>query len=89
MDRLPSPIFLITGGPGVGKSATAATLMRRFRFGFHIPVDDLREWVVLGSRTRCRSSPKRPVASSGWREPPLRKWPQCTPMLALPWRSMT
>ena len=41
-------IFLITGTPGVGKSATADTLMRRFPFGLHIPVDDLREWVVSG-----------------------------------------
>ncbi len=42
------PIFLITGAPGAGKSATAAALMRRFPFGLHIPVDDLREWVVSG-----------------------------------------
>ena len=42
------PLFLITGAPGAGKSATAAALMRRFPFGLHIPVDDLREWVVSG-----------------------------------------
>ena len=42
------PLFLITGTPGSGKSATAAALMRRFPFGLHIPVDDLREWVVSG-----------------------------------------
>jgi hypothetical protein len=48
MDRVPSAIFLITGAPGAGKSAPAAALMRRFRFGLHIPVDDLREWVVSG-----------------------------------------
>lgn len=48
MDRAPLPIFLITGAPGVGKSITAVALMRRFRFGLHIPVDDLREWVVSG-----------------------------------------
>ena len=41
-------IFLITGAPGAGKSVTAAALMRRFPFGLHIPVDDLREWVVSG-----------------------------------------
>ena len=39
---------MITGTPGAGKSATAAALMRRFPFGLHIPVDDLREWVVSG-----------------------------------------
>ena len=42
------PLFLITGAPGAGKTATAAALMRRFPFGLHIPVDDLREWVVSG-----------------------------------------
>ena len=41
-------IVLITGTPGAGKSVTAAALMRRFPFGLHIPVDDLREWVVSG-----------------------------------------
>lgn len=41
-------VFLITGTPGSGKSSVARALMRRFRFGLHIPVDDLREWVVSG-----------------------------------------
>ena len=48
MTQLQSPLFLITGTPGVGKSVTAAALMRRFPFGLHIPVDELREWVVSG-----------------------------------------
>ena len=48
MTQMQSPLFLITGTPGVGKSVTAAALMRRFPFGLHIPVDDLREWVVSG-----------------------------------------
>jgi chloramphenicol 3-O-phosphotransferase len=42
------PIFLITGTPGAGKSSVAITLLRRFPFGLHVPVDDLREWVVSG-----------------------------------------
>ena len=42
------PLFLITGAPGAGKSVTAAALMQRFPFGLHIPVDELREWVVSG-----------------------------------------
>jgi protein tyrosine phosphatase (PTP) superfamily phosphohydrolase (DUF442 family) len=42
------PVFLITGTPGSGKSATAAALMLRFPFGLHIPMDDLREWVASG-----------------------------------------
>ena len=42
------PIFLITGAPGTGKTSVATALMRRFPYGLHIPVDDLREWVVSG-----------------------------------------
>jgi len=43
-----SPVFLVTGVPGSGKSSVARALVARFRFGFHVPVDDLREWVVAG-----------------------------------------
>jgi adenylylsulfate kinase-like enzyme len=41
-------IFLITGAPGTGKTSVATALMQHFPFGLHIPVDDLREWVVSG-----------------------------------------
>ncbi len=42
------PIFLLSGVPGAGKTSVAAALMRRFTSGLHIPIDDLREWVVSG-----------------------------------------
>jgi predicted ATPase len=41
-------IFLIVGAPGSGKTTLARALMQRFDRGIHIPVDDLREWVVSG-----------------------------------------
>jgi len=43
-----APIFLISGVPGAGKTSVAKALMKRFPFGMHIPVDDLRGWVVSG-----------------------------------------
>lgn len=42
------PILLLSGTPGAGKSSVAAAVLRRFTFGLHIPVDDLRELVVSG-----------------------------------------
>ena len=44
------PIFLIVGGPGVGKSTTSRALAATFPKGVHIPVDDLRDMVVSGFR---------------------------------------
>jgi len=43
-----SPIFLVTGAPAVGKSTFCRALMARFTRGIHVPIDDLREWVVAG-----------------------------------------
>ncbi len=42
------PIFLIVGGPGVGKSVTSRALAATFPRSLHIPVDDLRDMVVSG-----------------------------------------
>lgn len=41
-------VFLIAGGPAVGKSSTAAALARRFPRAVHVDVDRLREMVVSG-----------------------------------------
>lgn len=42
------PIFILTGTPGSGKTSVSQALMQEHKFGIHIPVDDLREWVVSG-----------------------------------------
>lgn len=42
------PIFIIAGVPGADKSSVATELVRRFDFDQHLPVDDLREFVVAG-----------------------------------------
>lgn len=42
------PIWLITGVPSSGKSSVASVLAQREPRGLHIPVDELREWVVSG-----------------------------------------
>jgi predicted kinase len=43
-----TPIFLLAGGPSVGKSTTAAALAARFPKSVHIPVDTVRDMVVSG-----------------------------------------
>lgn len=42
------PIFLVVGGPGVGKSTTSRALAASFSSSIHLPVDDLRHMVVSG-----------------------------------------
>lgn len=46
-----APIFLINGAPAAGKTTLSHALMARFPKSIHIPVDDLREWVVGGLST--------------------------------------
>ncbi len=41
-------IWLISGAPGAGKSETARALALHYPKAVHIPVDDLREFVVSG-----------------------------------------
>lgn len=42
------PIFIVSGPPASGKTTLCAALLSRFERGLHIPVDDLRLWVVQG-----------------------------------------
>jgi predicted kinase len=43
-----APVYVISGVPGTGKSSVSMTLMERFPRGIHIPVDNIRSWVVTG-----------------------------------------
>jgi diamine N-acetyltransferase len=43
-----TPIFLLVGGPAVGKSSTARALAAQFAKSIHIPVDTVRTLVVSG-----------------------------------------
>lgn len=43
-----TPIFLIAGSPGVGKTTIGRALAMRFTKGIHIPVDEIRDMVVSG-----------------------------------------
>lgn len=42
------PVFVISGVPGTGKSSVCEALMSRFDRGIHIPLDDIRSWMVKG-----------------------------------------
>lgn len=43
------PIFIFSGSPASGKTTIAHKLMQEYVFGYHIPVDALRSWVVSGN----------------------------------------
>lgn len=42
------PVFVISGVPGTGKSSVSAALVQRFPRGIHIPIDQIRSWVLSG-----------------------------------------
>lgn len=41
-------IYFLNGPPGVGKTTVSKALLQRFERGLHLPVDDIRDWVVSG-----------------------------------------
>lgn len=41
-------ILFISGPPGAGKTSLCLALLAKFDLGLHLPVDDLRTWVVSG-----------------------------------------
>jgi predicted kinase len=41
-------IWIITGTAGAGKTTVSDALCRRYEMALHIPVDDVRTWVVSG-----------------------------------------
>ena len=41
-------IFILSGAPGSGKTSVAHALAQQFEASMHIPVDELRDWVVNG-----------------------------------------
>jgi predicted kinase len=42
------PLFILSGSPASGKTTVAKALLQQFIFGFYVPVDTLRNWVLSG-----------------------------------------
>lgn len=49
-DTSPSPVYLVSGASGAGKSTVARALAQRFEYGVHIDADDVGRMVVSGTR---------------------------------------
>lgn len=48
LEKTVRAVFWVSGPPASGKTTLCRALVERFPKGLHLPIDDVREWVVSG-----------------------------------------